>query len=153
MRVMIVYPNIITALPIQLGISSLIAELKKAGHEVELFDTTFMFKTLEYHKQEEYDYILDLLELDSDADYSSYRYQLFHRTASAVIEAQRMGLSQALMLVHSFSQEHEHFEDYQAFFKLFFVNTKLNQVHLVRNLSGIDLFCGWVVGNPKYLKK
>ena len=99
------------------------------------------------------DYILDLLELDPKADYSSYRYQLFHRTASALIEAQRMNVSKALMLVHSFSQENEHFSDYQKFFKLFSVEAKLNQLYFVRGLSGIDLYCGWVVGDPKYLKK
>lgn len=57
-KVLIIYPNIIPARPIQLGISYLSAMLKKKGHTVELFDTSFMFNTIEYHSQDEYDDII-----------------------------------------------------------------------------------------------
>ena len=47
----------------------------------------------------------------------SLRYQLFHRTASALITAQTFKTDIAIMLVHSFSQNQAWFEDYAAFAK------------------------------------
>jgi hypothetical protein len=43
------------------------------------------------------------------------RYQLLHRTASAIYEAKRHRCRRALMLVHSFSASHRWFEDFAAF--------------------------------------
>ena len=54
-------------------------------------------------------FLKKLLGLPEQIDH--IRYQLLHRTASAVIEAQRFGASHAIMLVHSFSQSLEHFKD------------------------------------------
>lgn len=41
-KVLFIYPNINTELRIPLGISILISNIRKAGHQVKLFDTTFM---------------------------------------------------------------------------------------------------------------
>jgi len=46
------------------------------------------------------------------------RYQLLHRTASAIYEAQRYRTGRALMLVHSFSLTDASFPDFQAFAEL-----------------------------------
>jgi len=43
-RVLFLYPNINTELRIPLAISILISVIRKAGHEVKLFDTTFMIE-------------------------------------------------------------------------------------------------------------
>ncbi len=43
------------------------------------------------------------------------RYQLLHRTASAIYEAKRYRCRNALMLVHSFSPAHRWFDDFAAF--------------------------------------
>jgi hypothetical protein len=43
------------------------------------------------------------------------RYQLLHRTVSALIEARRYGAREALMLVHSFDPADSSFDAYQAF--------------------------------------
>lgn len=43
------------------------------------------------------------------------RYQLFHRTVSALIEAQRYGATEALMLVHSFDADDASLDDFRAF--------------------------------------
>src|SRR5262249_53839922 len=43
------------------------------------------------------------------------RYQLFHRTVSAIYEASRYEVESALMLVHSFSTASTSFADFQAF--------------------------------------
>lgn len=44
------------------------------------------------------------------------RYQLFHRTVAAVLEAKRYRTRQAAMIVQSWSPHHDGFEDYRAFF-------------------------------------
>lgn len=80
------------------------------------------------------------------------RYQLLHRTASAVIEAKRFNARSAAMLVHSFSQEDQGFEDYQAFLGLFGVQASPNRLVFVNETQGINLYCGWARGNPKYLE-
>lgn len=43
------------------------------------------------------------------------RYQLFHRTAAAVLEARRFRAARAAMIVQSFSPEHARFDDFAAF--------------------------------------
>ena len=47
------------------------------------------------------------------------RYQLLHRAASAVIEAERFHAGDAVLVVHSFSRERASFNDYRDFLKLF----------------------------------
>ena len=81
------------------------------------------------------------------------RYQLLHRTASALIEAERFGASTAFMLVHSFSQEDEHLEDYQEFVKLFGTSGEVNTVSYAGNKNGIDLYLAWVRGEERFLLK
>lgn len=83
------------------------------------------------------------------------RYQLLHRTAAAVIEAERFNARYAVMLVHSFSQEDEHFEDYRDFLDLLGIagdDVSPNSVIPVGNRGGIDLFLAWVRGNARFLK-
>jgi hypothetical protein len=50
---------------------------------------------------------------------SELRYQLFHRTASAVLEAIRMGAGTAVLLVQNFYPETGAWADFQAFARLF----------------------------------
>ncbi|UCG94451.1 MAG: hypothetical protein JSW13_01450 [Candidatus Aerophobus sp.] len=80
------------------------------------------------------------------------RYQLLHRTASAVTEAIKFNAQSAAMLVHSFSQDDQGFEDYQAFLGLFGVQASPNRLVFVNETQGINLYCGWARGNPKYLE-
>ena len=86
-------------------------------------------------------------------DLMPIRYQLLHRTASALIEAERFGASTAFMLVHSFSQEDEHLEDYQEFVKLFGTSGEVNTVSYAGNKNGIDLYLAWVRGEERFLLK
>lgn len=81
----------------------------------------------------------------------SIRYQLLHRTASAIIEAKRFGARQAMMLVHSFSQSHEWFEDYAAFASLFQTEVAIGQVVDAGTCGDIQLSLGWICGDAKYL--
>jgi hypothetical protein len=79
------------------------------------------------------------------------RYQLVHRTASAVIEANRFGAKRAMMIVHSFSQTDQWIEDFRAFLHLFEVTAKPEGLVFVGETQGVKLYCGWVKGNSKYL--
>lgn len=75
------------------------------------------------------------------------RYQLLHRTASAIIEAERFNARNALMLVHSFSPTNEWYDDFEKFAGLYGVHAKLNEVLSVGRVNGIKLYIGWVKGN------
>lgn len=81
------------------------------------------------------------------------RYQLLHRTASAVIEARRFGAGHAVMLVHSFSQSHQWFHDYAAFAALFGADAAVNRLIPVRPDAEVRLSLCWVCGNAEYLGK
>ena len=96
-------------------------------------------------------YILSLLGLSSVTD--TTRYQLLHRTASAIIEAQRFNAAHAVMLVHSFSPSSEWFQDYAAFVSLMGGNASEDSMTSVGLRSGVSLHLAWVRGNAHYLSK
>lgn len=104
-------------------------------------------------KQERLKYLLNELRL-RDSQVHAIRYQLLHRTASAVIEAKKFNAKNALMLVHSFSQSDEWFDDYCQFLALFGLS-RITPDSLVfaKSINGIDLHFGWVRGDKKYLDK
>lgn len=104
-------------------------------------------------KQERLDYLLDELQL-RDSQIDTIRYQLLHRTASAVIEAKRFNAENALMLVHSFSQVNEWFDDYCQFLALFGLSgITPDSLAFAKSVNGIDLYFSWVKGDEKYLHK
>lgn len=96
-------------------------------------------------------YLLSLLGLSLVPDYT--RYQLLHRTASAIIEAQRFNAAHAVMLVHSFSQSSEWFQDYAAFVSLMGGSATENSIVSVGSRSGVSLHLAWVRGNASYLSR
>lgn len=81
------------------------------------------------------------------------RYQLLHRTVSAIIEARRFNASHAVMLVHSFSQSDECFQDYATFISLFGGVASVNNVASVGMRGNISLHFAWVRGNASFLEK
>jgi hypothetical protein len=84
---------------------------------------------------------------------SGIRYQMLHRAASAVIEAKRFTADHAVMLVHSFSQADEWFEDYTAFVALFGASASINTLVSVGACAGISLHFAWVRGDKQFLSK
>lgn len=81
---------------------------------------------------------------------SQLRYQLLHRTVSALIEARQFNASNAAMIVHSFSQEDLWFDDYQSFLALFGVQAaRPGQLYFLKETHGIKLYSGWARGNPQ----
>jgi hypothetical protein len=104
-------------------------------------------------KAQRLDYLAKTLGL-SGSPPVHLRYQLFHRTASAIIEAARFKADLAIMLVHSFSQTHKWFGDYAAFADLI----KCEDAHLGHVVkSDLEterpLYLGWVTGDPVYLTR
>lgn len=93
-------------------------------------------------------YLCDILGL-SGAPPLHIRYQLLHRTASAVIEAKRFNAKYAMMIVHSFSSEHKWFSEYQDFLCLFGVTSGINELVELPVVEGLRIFAGWVVGKQR----
>lgn len=98
-------------------------------------------------KQKRLNYLCELLHLNKD-QVDNIRYQLLHRTASAVIEAERFNARNALMLVHSFSkeseQESETFQDYCHFLSLFKLKGRMNYITRPIGINKMRLYFGWV---------
>jgi hypothetical protein len=99
-------------------------------------------------KAERFSYLLSLLGLSAVP--VGARYQLLHRTASAIIEAQRFNAAHAVMLVHSST---EWSQDYAAFVALMGGSAKENRMVSVGFRSGVSLCLAWVRGDAYYLAK
>ena len=96
-------------------------------------------------------YLLSLLGMPSVPE--TTRYQLLHRTASAIIEAQRFNATHAVMLVHSFSQSSEWFDDYAAFVSLMGGSAAESGISSVGGRGGVSLHLAWVRGDSRYLSR
>ncbi|MFB1489804.1 MULTISPECIES: DUF6946 family protein [unclassified Thiocapsa] len=102
-------------------------------------------------KAKRLEYILSLIGLSSVPD--TTRYQLLHRTASAIIEAHRFNAAHAVMLVHSFSQTSEWFGDYAAFASLMGGDAADGRMVSVGLRSRVSLYLAWVRGDAYYLSR
>ncbi len=101
-------------------------------------------------KTERLSYLCSELGLDIHLP-ESIRYQLLHRTVSALIEAKRFHAKHAVMVVHSFSQTAEWFDDYQEFTALFGARAGLDKTVSIGHSGDINLHVAWVNGNKRYL--
>ncbi len=72
------------------------------------------------------------------------RYQLFHRTASAVLEARRCGAGQAVMLVQSFQSNTQDFEDFRNFAQYLGATVTKNGLSIAPCVQDITLCLGWI---------
>ena len=85
-----------------------------------------------------------LFGIDADAC-STLRWQLFHRTASAVIEAKRFRASCATMMVHDFSPQPSWIDDYLAFAEMIGArNANVDAVSEPIAVDGLCLRLAWV---------
>jgi len=101
-------------------------------------------------KETRLNYLAEVLGLRKPVP-DGIRYQLLHRTASAVIEAERLGARHAVMLVHSFSHDNQWFGDFATFVALFGQSPKVGQLVTVTAAKGLPLHLGWVHGDERYL--
>lgn len=103
-------------------------------------------------KPKRLEFIKNKLELNNKTNIDNIRYQLMHRTVSAIIQAEELNCSSAMMLVHSFSQNDEHIEDYLTFIELFNLKGKINNISGPVDVNDINLYFSWIRGNEKYLR-
>ena len=97
-------------------------------------------------KRRRLNFLRGLLALEA-TEIGSIRYQLLHRTASAILEGERFHAIHAMMMVHSFSEEDEWFDDYTEFVALYDAEAGINELVNVGSVSGTDLSFAWVRGS------
>jgi hypothetical protein len=78
------------------------------------------------------------------------RYQLLHRTVSALETARDFHAKAAVMLIHSFSPSDNWVKDFEAFVRLFGKEPELNRIVSLGAFDGVELYVGWVRGNQKH---
>jgi hypothetical protein len=103
-------------------------------------------------KETRLDFLASKLGLGSD-DLAELRYQLVHRTVSALIEGQRFSARCAIMLVHSFSEAAEGLADYERF-AVALRSTPLparDQLTRVQVPGDIALYLGWATGEQAFV--
>ena len=79
-------------------------------------------------------------------DLDGIRYQLLHRTVSALLTAESFAARHAVMLVHSFSSAQTGFTDYAAFLQLFGLKATAGTVQRAATLRDTELYFSWTVG-------
>ena len=114
----------------------------KAGEPFD--DTIDDWKLKDYGgKGKRLDYLCKILQLDK-TQIGHIRYQLLHRTASAIILAEKFSAKNALMLIHSFQYNEDSFKDYCNFLRLFGRRGEINTITTAKTVNGVKLFFGWV---------
>ena len=93
-------------------------------------------------------YLCDLLGITTD-DAMGLRYQLLHRIASAIIEANRFKAGPAVMLVHTWAPNQEGFDAYSTFVNALGGSPEVDSVTRITTVN--NLFIGWVRGEPEWL--
>lgn len=86
----------------------------------------------------------------ADRDVMAIRYQLLHRAASALSEAERFRTKAAILLIQSFSKEQDagSWEDCVKFGELLDVNLGKGQVSRAKVQTKVPLYFGWVSSEP-----
>ena len=79
------------------------------------------------------------------------RYQLLHRTVSALLTARAFHAPVAVMLVHSFSPVSKWRDDFEAFCESLGCIALSQEMREVPNIKGQRLLLGWCKGDEKYL--
>jgi hypothetical protein len=94
-------------------------------------------------------YLHDLLQL-SPSSSGALRYQLFHRTAAAVLLARDFNATAAVMVVQSFSPEHRWFDDFYNFGRALGVELSRGSLGSVGVRGGVPLYIGWTSGDQTF---
>jgi hypothetical protein len=97
-------------------------------------------------KIERMTYLCGLLGLDNPPE-GRLRYQLLHRTAAALIEAERFGCAGAAMIVHSFSPTNQWIEEFQALRSALGVDSDSLTPAITSAGGGLPLLLGWAKGD------
>jgi hypothetical protein len=93
-------------------------------------------------------YLCALLGIERCPD--DVHYQLLHRTASALIEADRLHASDAAMIVHSFSPERKWFNAFQRFAEVLGQTVEPGKAAKLIVPGGQRLVIGWATGDQRF---
>lgn len=94
-------------------------------------------------KEDRLQRLCDLLGLDR-ASVSDLRYQLFHRTAAAILEARHYRAKKAVLMVHSFCDKGTGLPDFLGFFERMGVDgVGRDKLSSPAPVGGITLWVGW----------
>lgn len=96
-------------------------------------------------QEERLDFLHKVLGLDKPLP-DTIRYQLLHRTASAILVAREFHAATAVMLVHSFSPDGQWFDDFAAFSHELGALVRKDSIVMVPTLSNPALYLGWSTG-------
>jgi len=80
------------------------------------------------------------------------RYQLLHRTVSALLTARAFHASVAVMLIHSFSPISRWREDFESFCQALDCRSNSADLREVPGIQGPRLLLGWCAGQEKFLE-
>ncbi|MBS0212558.1 MAG: hypothetical protein JSR26_05170 [Proteobacteria bacterium] len=89
------------------------------------------------------EHLCEVLQIDHPPS-PMLRYQLFHRTASALIEANRFGATHAVMVVQSFQQDPRSWDDFAAFCQQLGSASAPGKLFEILRTTGPRLYVGWV---------
>jgi len=104
-------------------------------------------KEMSAGKKKRLEFLRNLLNL-VDVNICDVRYQLLHRTASAILTAKNYHAKKAVVLIHSFSSTNQSFDDYARFLTLYKLKAKVDEIVGPVVLDGIMTYWGWVKDNP-----
>ena len=120
----------------------LISMAVEAKVDEEFGDTLESWDTDSPNKQERLRYLHELLKCETSLP-PVVRYQLVHRTASALIEAGRIGATYAVMMVQSFRENSPSKADYAAFANCFNVIGSVSAITQLTQHTNPKLYLGW----------
>lgn len=127
----------------------------KAGEKLDDFVKDWLPKDGERSRKPERLSALKIRLGIPDIDVSHIRYQLLHRTASALKEAERFGARTAVVLVQSFNRaaDDESWKDVLKFGEVMGVEVKEGGVVQSPRPTAVPLFIGWVTSSPADLER
>jgi hypothetical protein len=94
-------------------------------------------------------YLCETLGISNDCP-GTIRYQLLHRTVSAIQIAREFFAESAVMIIHSFSPDKKWLGDFQRFATLLGADAQPGRLCLVGKRGGVQLYLGWAVGDQKF---
>jgi hypothetical protein len=83
----------------------------------------------------------------------SIRYQLLHRTASALLTARDFHAASAVMLVHAFDTPASQRSDFLAFVTAMGVTEVAPLVYCVKSFAQPSLYLAWCNGDPQFRQR
>lgn len=99
-------------------------------------------------REERLAFLLTKIGLEDGADLDGLRYQLLHRTASAVIVAEQFGARHAVMLVQSFHPDALWLDDFARFAGRYGATIGKDELAPAAQLGSATLHLGWVSDTP-----